>query len=81
MKIEDKLFAIAKQFAGQDALEIEFEENATVGTLRLAMIERIPDLTPMSDTLRLAVNSEYADDATILQAKDEIACIPPVSGG
>ena len=81
MKLKIKLFAIAKQFAGQDELEVELQGDPTVGAIRTAMIERLPELASMGDTLRLAVNSDYADDATVVQATDELACIPPVSGG
>ena len=81
MKVEVKLFAIAQQFAGNERIDLVLHETATVGDLRTALIELLPDLRSMADQLRFAVNSEYVDDDAQLCESDEVACIPPVSGG
>ena len=81
MKVTVKLFAIAKQFAGNDQVELELGESANVESLRQELLSRLPELKPMQDSLRFAVNSEYADDSTTIAQSDEVACIPPVSGG
>lgn len=81
MKVQIKLFAIAKQLGGADTLELELPNESTVETLRGALLDRIPDLKPMIGTLRFAVNSDYAGDDHVIRESDELACIPPVSGG
>ena len=77
-----RLFAILRERAGSDSVEIELPEGATVSDAfeRLAdapglaeLIERMP--------LRMAVNREYASPTTAIADGDELAVIPPISGG
>jgi molybdopterin converting factor small subunit len=49
--------------------------------LKQALRERFPALAPVMPHLMFAVNAEYANDATVIPANAEVACIPPVSGG
>ena len=81
MKVDVKLFAVAKQYAGTDTIMIELDEPATAGQLKVQLAQQIPQLQPLLNSLRIAVNQQYASDQTQLHAHDEIACIPPVSGG
>jgi molybdopterin synthase sulfur carrier subunit len=81
MKVQLKLFAIARQLVGNDVIDLELQANATVATLRMELITQIPELKPMAGQLRFAVNADYAADSTLVSEKDELACIPPVSGG
>lgn len=81
MKVTVKVFAIARQAAGTDTVELELSDQPTVGELREAVVGRFAELKPLSSHLRFAVNSDYADDDTAINANDELACIPPVSGG
>lgn len=76
-----QLFAAAKQWAGTATLDLELPPAATVGELRQALTARIPQLATFGKHLRLAVNSQYANDSMPLPERAEIACIPPVSGG
>ncbi len=82
MTVHVRLFAILRERAGRDSVEIELPEGATVGDAfeRLAaapglgeLVERLP--------LRMAVNREYAGPATAIAPGDELALIPPISGG
>jgi molybdopterin converting factor subunit 1 len=81
MKLRVKLFAAAKQRAGTDAVEVELPQPATVAGLRSALAEQHPNLASLLPHARLAINSDYASDQTIISAAAEIAIIPPVSGG
>lgn len=81
MKITVRLFAIARDAAENGTLELELTEGATIGTVRRELVARLPELAAMSTALRFAVNEDYAHDDTVVQASDEVACIPPVSGG
>jgi molybdopterin synthase catalytic subunit len=82
MTVTVRLFAILRERAGRDSVEIELPEGATVDDAfaRLAaapglgeLVERLP--------LRMAVNREYASAGTAIAPGDELALIPPISGG
>ena len=81
MNVRVQLFAVARQWAGAETVELELPAEATIGALRKAMIEKLPKLEQFGPLLRFAVNSEYADDAMQIPGGAEVACIPPVSGG
>jgi len=81
MLVEIKLFAVAKQMAGSESLQLELPERATVRDLRSALIERVPELERIAGNLMFAVSQQYASDEAVIPAGAEIACIPPVSGG
>ncbi len=72
-------FGITKDILG--GKEITFEmEGQKVGDLKRALITRYPDIESLN-SLFIAVNSAYAQDDVIIAESDEIALIPPVSGG
>ena len=81
VKITVRLFAVARDLAGSNAVEIEVEENATISDLRAALIEAVPALSDIAEHMMFSVNSEYAGDHTTITADSDIGCIPPVSGG
>ena len=81
MKFAVKLFAAAREAAGQAEMIIDAPPGATAGDLRRALADRSPKLATLVGLSLLAVNAEYADDATPLATGDEVALIPPVSGG
>jgi len=76
-----KLFAVARQLAGAEEVEVEVPPGATVAQLRDALGTQQPALRETLNVVVFAVNSAYADERTPLSEDDEIACIPPVSGG
>lgn len=83
MKIRIRLFAVAREAAGAEILELELTDDAapTVAELRRAFLDRLPALQYAAKQLMFAVDGDYATDATRLSAASEVACIPPVSGG
>ncbi|SFO31192.1 molybdopterin synthase sulfur carrier subunit [Chitinophaga sp. YR627] len=72
------LFGIAKDIAG--APVITAEGITTVAALRAWLYTKYPSLERLR-SLMIAVNKVYANDEDTLQPGDEIAVIPPVSGG
>jgi molybdopterin converting factor subunit 1 len=76
-----QLFAVARQLAGAETIEIDLPSGATVRELREQLCEVAPQIRPVISQLRFAVNADYAADATIIPAGADVACIPPVSGG
>jgi len=77
MKI--KCFGISKEIIGQDQLELQEELN-TIGDVREYLNLHYPELKKIH-TYMLAKNLEYGEDSETLSSADEIAIIPPVSGG
>lgn len=81
MKVRVKLFAVARQLAGRDALELTLPAGATIRELRQAIGEQAPELAGLARHAMFAVGTEYADDRTTIHEDADLACIPPVSGG
>jgi molybdopterin converting factor subunit 1 len=76
MQIRIRLFAVLRERAGANEVELELPERALVRDA-LARIQPLIDGIPVV----MAVNREYADSEAELHAGDEVALIPPVSGG
>jgi molybdopterin synthase catalytic subunit len=76
-----RLFAMHRELAGTRSLELEVAPGATVDDVWTALVARVPAIAPSRPTVRFAVNGDYADPTTPVAAGDEIAAIPPVSGG
>jgi molybdopterin synthase sulfur carrier subunit len=76
-----QLFAVARQLAGADAVDVPLSPGATVADLRRDLATRFPALAALAGRVLFAVNAEYADDQTRIPPDAEVACIPPVSGG
>ena len=74
-----RAFGITKDLLGGKDTVIEIR-GTTVGELKEELSERFPELSGLK-SLFVAVNNDYADDERVLQPTDEIALIPPVSGG
>ncbi len=81
MNLRIKLFAIARQRLGRDEVDVKLPDSATIADLRRALVEQFPALADVLPHIRVAVNSSYANDATVIPAGAEVALIPPVSGG
>ena len=74
-----KAFGITKDLLGGREATIEVNRQ-TVGDLRAALNDRFPQLSELN-SLFIAVNNDYAEEDILISASDEIALIPPVSGG
>ncbi|HTF21479.1 MAG TPA: MoaD/ThiS family protein [Chryseolinea sp.] len=72
-------FGITRQLLGAKEAVIEVDGN-TVGALRQALSTRFPEIKDLN-SLYIAVNSSYSEEDQVLGPDDEIALIPPVSGG
>ncbi len=76
-----KLFARARDLAGAEMVSVEVPDPASVADLRDCLASAYPALKSLLGRSALAVNNEFADDATILPHQAELALLPPVSGG
>jgi len=80
MIVEIMAFGITKDIVGQTILNFELPEGSSVKELKEKLAESYPKIQALKSLL-IAVNEEYGDETHILSEKDEIALIPPVSGG
>jgi len=81
VRIRVRLFAMQRELAGRREVELELPEGASIETAWRALVGVHPALAPGRSAVRFARNGVYADPTEPLAAGDELACIPPVSGG
>ncbi len=82
MIIDVRLFAVLRERAGSESVTVEVPDGATVRDAIDAVARSHGLLEVMSGTsVVMAVNREYANDDSVLAEGDELALIPPVSGG
>ena len=73
-------FGVAKEMMGASSFKIEVEEGLDVDRFRKVLEEKFPNIKGL-DEVMIAINNEYATADDLLSAGDEVAIIPPVSGG
>jgi molybdopterin synthase catalytic subunit len=76
-----RLFALQRELAGARELSLDLPEPASVEAAWDALVARHPVLAPGRPSVRFARNGAYADATDALADGDEVAMIPPVSGG
>ena len=81
MRVRVRLFATQREIAGTREVGLDLGDDATVADAWDALVGRYPALAPGRDFVRFARNGAYADETTSLAEGDEVAMIPPVSGG
>jgi molybdopterin converting factor subunit 1 len=81
IRVRVRLFAIQRELAGAREIALELAPGATIEAAWAALVERHPVLASGRPAVRFARNGEYADPDTTLGNGDELAIIPPVSGG
>jgi sulfur-carrier protein len=81
MRIAVKLFAAARELAGTSELLLDLPDGSSVAEVRKRLSAAVPALAPLAERSLMAVNAQYAGDALEVSADDEVALIPPVSGG
>jgi molybdopterin converting factor subunit 1 len=81
MKIRVKCFAAAREIVGTGELLVEISEGSTLTQLLEQVRRQFPRLEGLAGSLLFSVNREYAPFDKKLAAGDEVALIPPVSGG
>ncbi|MBP2831074.1 MoaD/ThiS family protein [Aquimarina sp. U1-2] len=75
-----KTFGISKDIIGESTLTLNVDKPMTVSDLKEFLNKQYPKMSTIG-TYSIAVNQEYADNHQNLYLDDEIAIIPPVSGG
>lgn len=80
-KIKVKLFAILRERVGESEITITVPTGITVNYLNSEILKKYPQLKSFSNKFVTSVNCKVTTGDTIISSKDEIALLPPVSGG
>lgn len=81
MRVNVLFFGVLKDLAGKSSDSLELSDGASVRDVLAQYEAQIPQLRESLPSLALAVNQQYAAPDTKLKAGDEVALLPPVSGG
>ena len=81
MRIHVKLFAVLRERAGAAGLALDLAPGDTVAAAARAVARQCPAVAPHLPRVAYAVNESYARPDAVLHDGDELALIPPVSGG
>ncbi|MGH8248120.1 MAG: molybdenum cofactor biosynthesis protein MoaE [Gammaproteobacteria bacterium] len=81
MHISIRAFASYREAVGSPRMELDLPEGATPSTVWEHLADRFPRLKTLPEPFAFAVNDQYVDGGTILNERDELVLIPPVSGG
>lgn len=75
-------FAYCREVVGKETIKLKLKDKTTtVRDIRMMIFEMYPSLSSLSKVFFVAVNHKLANDDTILNDHDEVAILPPVSGG
>jgi len=81
VRVRVRLFATYREIAGEGALPWTLPEGARLRDLVDALVGTYPRLAGHTEAMLLAVNLSYASPDVVLHDGDEVAVMPPVSGG
>ena len=79
-----KSFAILREIIGKEQITLQLprkEEGTTVADLRIRILEVYPEISAQKIPVGIAVNAKIVHDKSIIKDFDEIALLPPISGG
>src|SRR3989442_12035651 len=81
MQIQVRLFATYREIVGEGQIAWTLRDGTTVGQLAEAVLAKYPRLLGHGNSMLLAVNHEVVRPDVVLREGDEVALLPPVSGG
>ncbi len=81
MRVTIRLFARLRDIAGAGELVREAPGGATIGTVWSALVTEYPELSPYETSISCAINADYSRFTAAVADGDEVAFLPPVSGG
>ncbi|HSD11118.1 MAG TPA: molybdopterin converting factor subunit 1 [Candidatus Binatia bacterium] len=81
MKVHLRFFASLRERLGRGEMELTLPEGATIAALWECLCAENASLAEVGASLSFALNREYVDRDAVLRDGDEVALIPPVSGG
>lgn len=80
MNVNILAFGIVKDIFQKPTIEVDLKGAPTIANLKAELEKNYPRLSELASYM-VAVNNEYATADLVIETKDEIAIIPPVSGG
>lgn len=81
MRVKVRLFARLREIAGTGELDRDMPENSTLGAVWDVLAGEFPGFSPYRTSVSGAVNADYARRDALVHEGDEVAFLPPVSGG
>ena len=81
LKVKLLFFATCRDITGVKEMDYEVDDQANLSELKRQLYVEHPELMSLEKSLSIAVNTEYVNDSIRLRCGDEVAFIPPVSGG
>ena len=81
MQVQVLYLGMLREITGREREVVQLDDATSLADLYSELQRRFPNLLDFRGAIALAVNYEYASGAVVLQDKDEVALIPPVSGG
>ncbi|MFQ5791594.1 MAG: molybdopterin converting factor subunit 1, partial [Acidobacteriota bacterium] len=81
VKVRVRLFAALREIAGSEEVELEVPDGTTAEGVWESLVAGHPKLAPYTGVVQVAINQDFADRRTELQPEDELAFLPPLSGG
>lgn len=81
MRVTVQLFARLRELTGTDHIALEVPDGATVRDVWAVAAGQHPPLAPLGGAVSFAVNADFAKPSRVVHEGDDIAFLPPVSGG
>ena len=76
-----RFFAAIKDITGMEFILLILHKNSTLHELQQELVRQFPEFGKWKNFVRFAINQQYCGIDSVLHDKDEVAIIPPVSGG
>ncbi len=81
MKVRVRVFAALREILGKEEVEVELPEGTTIEGLWEQLVDDDDRLKPFTKSINFAINQDFVGKETELTRDDEVAFLPPVSGG
>jgi molybdopterin converting factor subunit 1 len=81
LKVRVRVFAALREILGKEEVEVELPEGTTVDGLWTQLVADDERLAPFTKSINFALNHDFVGKETELSPNDEVAFLPPVSGG